>query len=100
MFDESKLDSVTVTAPIKPPMRREIHIFPDRPTNTLRIEPRGTIDKATASEIIDLLGFPLKGPCAQLVEIAARVCEKHGWTPFDAVLDAAKDLHIKMWKAE
>ncbi len=98
MFDESKLDSVTVTAPVKPPERREIHIWPDRRTNALRIDPRGTIDKATASDIIDVCGFPLIGPCAQLVEVAARVCEKHGWTPFDAFLDEGRDLHIKMWK--
>jgi hypothetical protein len=98
MFDASKLEGATDVAKAPPRVRREIHIFVDRAAKKLRVEPRGTLEKEAASEIIDTLGFPLTGGAANIVATAAAVAERWGWARTEVWTDEATDLHVKMAK--
>lgn len=90
-----------------PAERREIHIHIDwatQPHPTLRVEPRGLLEREAVNEIIDVLGFPLRASNAGLrgsadcVAVAASVAERHGWVTVESWIDAEKHLHVRMAK--
>lgn len=98
MFHAARLPEGATTTRPAPREPREIHIFIDRSAMKLRIEPRGTLERAAADEIIGTLGFPLTGGAADVVATAAAICERFGWTPVARWLDDANDLHVRMVK--
>lgn len=104
MFLAEKLPAQSTT--VEPP-RREIHIFVDRkgPKGpTLRVEPRGTLEREAVNEIIDVLGFPLRAANAGLrgvadcVAVAAGIAERHGWQTVATWVDDGRDLHVRLTK--
>lgn len=102
MFLNEKLPVAAQTAaPDKPKRQVEIEIFVDPKYGrmpTLRVEPRKVLEAEAVNEIIDVLGFPLKGPEAEVVLTAAGIATKYGWEPFDQFLDGDRHLHVKLRK--
>ena len=99
MFKEEKLPvAAQSVAPAEPKPPREIHLWIDRPAKELRVDPKGTLEAGAQMEIINTIGFPLRGGARDIVLKATAICEKHGWQQVDGWLDGEQGLHVKMQK--
>ncbi len=88
----------------KPKKRKELHVFMDEKTSTLRLEPIGTAELALKVEIYQTLGLLVRGGARDLVLSVVEICIRHDWQPFESWLvqstldPTLKHQHVKLWK--